>query len=413
MLFVLIRNEFRKLIRKPKTWIVFALFAVFVGLSMFGQYKGEQNMKYYSSPEYQLQNANNHLAYLNDEIDRINAMEAEKKATYEMQLKSYEEDKVMAEKSVKTYEEAIKKGPDNENWKLELQTTIDNSKEYIKRLEEQGIDEHNQKWYLQEKQTLEYNTYLMDNNIKPLYGWEFEAYAYMKNLMMILGMGILVAGIAVFMSDIVSGECTPATLKFLLVQPVKRGTVLLSKFISVVVMVLAMILGLELTGFGIVNALSKIDGGSYPVIIGRLYESTINTQGFAEISAKVGSGNMVTNNEMFIQALMLQILFIITTCAVVFLISSVIRSSMISMGLSVMVLVFTVILSTGLKQVQKIAHLLFVNYGNTIGLVTGDSVFMYGNVNVTVKMGIIVMVITTIVSYAVAHLVFTKRDILI
>lgn len=413
MLFVLIRNEFRKLIRKPKTWIVFALFAVFVGLSMFGQYKGEQNMKYYSSPEYQLQNANNHLSYLNDEIDRINAMEAEKKATYEMQLKSYEEDKVMAEKSVKTYEEAIKKGPDNENWKLELQTTIDNSKEYIKRLEEQGIDEHNQKWYLQEKQTLEYNTYLMDNNIKPLYGWEFEAYAYMKNLMMILGMGILVAGIAVFMSDIVSGECTPATLKFLLVQPVKRGTVLLSKFISVVVMVLAMILGLELTGFGIVNALSKIDGGSYPVIIGRLYESTINTQGFAEISAKVGSGNMVTNNEMFIQALMLQILFIITTCAVVFLISSVIRSSMISMGLSVMVLVFTVILSTGLKQVQKIAHLLFVNYGNTIGLVTGDSVFMYNNVNVTVKMGIIVMVITTIVSYIVAHVVFTKRDILI
>ncbi|MGL5085184.1 MAG: ABC transporter permease subunit, partial [Clostridium sp.] len=255
MLFVLIRNEFRKLIRKPKTWIVFALFAVFVGISIFGQYKSDQNMKYYSSPEYQLENAKSNLSHFKGEIDRINAMAEEKKATYAEQLKSYEEEKVRAEQSIKTYEEAIKKGIDNEGWKLELQNQINGSKENIKRLEEQGVDEHNQGWYLQEKQTLEYNTYLMDNNIKPLYGFEFEAYAYMKNLMMILGMGILVAGIAVFMSDIVSGECTPATLKFLLVQPVKRGTVLLSKFISVVVMVLAMILGLQLTGFGIVNAL--------------------------------------------------------------------------------------------------------------------------------------------------------------
>ena len=413
MLFVLIRNEFKKLVRKPKTWIVFALFAVFVGLSIFGQYKTEQSMKYYSSPEFQLENAKNNLDYFTQEIDRINDMTEENKASYVDSLKSYELEKARALESIKTYEDAIKKGKDEYGWKINLESEIKNQKENISRIESEGINEHNQTRYLQAKQDLEYNTYLMDNNIKPLYGWEFEAYGYMKNLMMVLGMGILVSGIAVFMSDIVAGECTPATLKFLLVQPIKRSKVLLSKFVSVVTMVLVMILGLELTGFGIVNAFSKIEGASYPVIIERLYESKINTQGFAEITAKAGTGNMVTNNEMLIKAILLQVLFIITTCAVVFLISAVIKSSMISMGLSVMLLVFATILSVGLSQVQKIAHLLFVNYGNTIGLITGDSVLMFNNVNITVKMGIIVMVITTVVSYVIAHVVFTKRDILI
>lgn len=413
MLFVLIRNEFIKLIKKPKTWIVFALFATFVGISMYGQYKSEQSMKHYTSPEYQLENAKINLEYYSEEINRINAMDEEEKASNLESLKACELEKNMVLESIKTYEDTIKNGVDSEAWKVALDTEIEYQKSNIERMEKDGVDENNQIWYLETKQSLEYNTYLKDNNIEPLYGWEFESYSYMKNLMMVLGMGILVAGIAVFMSDIVSGECTPATLKFLLVQPLKRGTVLLSKFISVVTMVLVMILGLEMTGFGIVNVLSKIEGGSYPVIIGKMYESKINLEGFAELSEKAGTGTMVTNSEMFIKAILLQVLFIITTCAVVFLISAIIKSSMISMGLSVMLLVFATILSAGLSSVQKIAHLLFVNYGNTIGLLTGDAVFMYTNVNMTIKMGIIVMIVTTVVSYVIAHVVFTKRDILI
>ncbi|NKF07789.1 ABC transporter permease subunit [Clostridium gasigenes] len=413
MLFVLIKNELRKLIAKPKTWIVFILFAIFVGITIFGQYKVDKSMRYNSSPEYQLENAKSNLEYYTVEINKINDTAEDKKAGYVETLNSYVAEKAKVEESIKAYEDMIKNGNDEEVWKLELDNQINNQKETIKSLEDKGINEYNQNQYLKIKQELEYNNNLKDNNIKPLNGWEFEAYAHMKTLMGILGMGILVAGIAVFMSDIVSGECTPATLKFLLVQPIKRGAVLLSKFISVVIMVLAMILGLELTGFGVMNALSKIEGGSYPVIIGKIYESKINVGGLAEISEKVGTGNMVTNNEMFIKALILQALFIITTCAVIFLISSIIKSSMVTMGLSVILLVFATILSVALSSVKKIAHLLFVNYGDPIGLLTGDSVFMYNNVNMTIKMGIIVMIITTVVSYVIAHVVFTKRDILI
>lgn len=414
MLFTLIRNEFRKLVRRPKTWIVFTMFAIFIGITVFGTYNGDKSMRYYSSPEFQIESEKSYLDYLTTEIDRINAMEQDNKDARVEELKSLIERKESSENNIKALEEMIKKGNTEENWKLELDNQIEIAEESIERLEKQGIDEQNQSWYLQSKQDLEYYTYLKENNIKPLFGWEYEAFGYMKQLMQILGMAILVAGIAVFMSDIVSGECTPATLKFLLVQPIKRSQVLLSKFIAVTLTAVIMILGLEAVGFGIVSATSNIkDSASLPVIIGKIYESKINAQGFAELTIKQGTGEMVTNPEMLMRALLLQVLFIITACAVVFMISSIIKSSMVTMGVSVLVLVFTGILSMLLSPLKKIAHLLFVNYGDTIAVLTGNTPLMYNNVNMTVSTGVIVMLVTIVVSYVIAHVVFTKKDILI
>jgi len=69
------------------------------------------------------------------------------------------------------------------------------------------------------------------------------------------------------MSDIVSGECIPATLKFLLVQPVKRGKILFSKFTVSIVTVLSLIIIPQLAGMVIVNATSNIQASDYPIRI--------------------------------------------------------------------------------------------------------------------------------------------------
>lgn len=415
MLLTLIRNEFRKLVRRPKTWIVFALFTAFVGLCIFGTYKSDESMRYYISPQFQIENGKQHLSHINSEINRINELSEDKKAARELDLQNLIQEKAQVEEEIKKNEEIIAKGSTETDWKAELDTQIENAKTTIYHLEnEQGIDEGNQGYYLKTKQNLEYFEYLKANNIQPLYGWEYEAYGFMDNLMEILGMAILVAGISVFMSDIVSGECTPATLKFLLVQPVKRGKVLVSKFISVTATVVAMILSLEAIGFAIVTFTSKIKhSADLPVVIGKVYESTVNAKGFTELVEKAGTGVMVSNTEMLMKALLLQTLFIVTTCAVVFMISSIIKSSMVTMGISVLSLVFATILSLILSPVKKIAHLLFVNYGSSISLLKGDLPTMYSNVNVTASTGIVVMVATIIISYVIAHLVFTKRDILI
>ena len=53
MLFTLIKNELIKLMKKSKTWIVFALFATFILITIFVQYRGDKNMRIWNSPERQ------------------------------------------------------------------------------------------------------------------------------------------------------------------------------------------------------------------------------------------------------------------------------------------------------------------------------------------------------------------------
>lgn len=407
MLFTLIKNELIKLLKKGKTWIVFALFALFIGITIFGQYSGDKNMRMWQSPEKQLEMAKENLDYYNNELELNKNSDAN--PDY---IASLEESIEYSKEQIKSYEDIIKNGVNEDEWKKQLDEEIKYAKEDIARYEKYD-DEWSKQYIVQAQERLEEFTYLKENNIEPLYGWEYDAYNYMSSLMQFLGMAILVAGIAVFMSDIVSGECTPATLKFLLIQPVTRGKVLLSKFIAVTITVLSMILGGELLGFLFVNLTSNSNSSSYPVSIGTLYEKIINPDGSAMLSKVIGSGHMGTNLELFIKSMLFQGLFIITACAVIFMISTLIKSSMITMAISVVVTVFLTIGSYNLSALRKIAHLVFLNFGDSISVFTGSSAMMLQNPNITATNGIIVMIITSIIAYAIAHINFSKKDILI
>ena len=407
MLFTLIKNELIKLMKKSKTWIVFALFAAFIAVTIFAQYRSDKNMRVWSSPEKQLEMAQDNLKYYNEEL------ELNKDTDVNPEYITYLQEAIENSKAqIENYEDIIKNGLDEKAWKLQLDQMIEDSKQIIESYKKYD-DEWSKRYLMEEQDNLEMYNYLKDNNIEPLYGWEYEAYNYMTSLMQFLGMALLLCGIAVFMSDIVSGECTPATLKFLLVQPVTRGKVLLSKFISVTITVVAMILGGELIGFAFVNLTSKLGGASYPVNLGAQYNKVINSEGVAELVKVVGSGHMGTNGELFVKAMLFQGLFIIAACSVVFLISTLINSSMITMALSVVVTVFLSIGSQGIDSLKDVAHLIFVNYGDGISVLTGSSALAFNNPNMTVQNGIIVMIATIVISYTIAHINFKRKDILI
>lgn len=407
MLFTLIKNELIKLMKKSKTWIVFALFAAFIAVTIFAQYRSDKNMRVWSSPEKQLEMAQDNLNYYNEEL------ELNKDTDVNPEYITYLQEAIENSKAqIENYEDIIKNGLDEKAWKLQLDQMIEDSKQIIESYKKYD-DEWSKRYLMEEQDNLEMYNYLKDNNIEPLYGWEYEAYNYMTSLMQFLGMALLLCGIAVFMSDIVSGECTPATLKFLLVQPVTRGKVLLSKFISVTITVVAMILGGELIGFAFVNLTSKLGGASYPVNLGAQYNKVINSEGVAELVKVVGSGHMGTNGELFVKAMLFQGLFIIAACSVVFLISTLIKSSMITMALSVVVTVFLSIGSQGIDSLKDVAYLIFVNYGDGISVLTGSSALAFNNPNMTVQNGIIVMIATIVISYTIAHINFKRKDILI
>ena len=66
-----------------------------------------------------------------------------------------------------------------------------------------------------------------------------------------------------------------------------------------------------------------------------------------------------------------------------------------------------------MSALRKIAHLVFLNFGDAISVFTGSSAMMMQNANMTVTNGIIVMIVTTVVAYLIAHINFSKKDILI
>lgn len=408
MLFTLIKNELIKISKRAKTWIVFVLFLLsIVGVCVLS-YMEEQNMVRYNSPEGRIESLVDQKKWENESIERAK----------ENNDKWSEEEILRAEESIKTIDEEIKRQEERKNnpndpdlWKKELEAE--------KVMLQESLDDPDRpdRYKTYEKERMADVNMLLENGIKPIEKWEFNAINNAKNFMSIMGMIILVAGIAVFMSDIVSGESTPPTLKFLLVQPISRGKVILSKFIAVVLTVVSMIGGLQLATFGVLGAINGFDAAKMPTTLGVEYKwnySEAEMYGGPQLERIEGSGILSTRGVEVFQSFSLQILFIIACCAFVFLISSLFKSSMITMALSV-ILSVAATMSCMMSQTlsSKIGHLIFLNYGATPSVVTGDIAFMFNNPNFSVGLGVTLMVGTIIVSYVIAHVVFSKKDILI
>ncbi|SFD05720.1 ABC transporter permease subunit [Clostridium uliginosum] len=410
MLLLLIKNEFIKILKRTKTWIVFGLFVLFIGIGMYGLYSQEKKMEKYNSPQYKLEQVERDIKNMKQEIDRFEGSSKSSENENEEHIQSLKQNIKKSEKARVKYEDQIKNGVSPDAWRVELDENIKSSEET---LSNDSIEESEK---VSITENLDELKYLKENNIKPLHDYEFNAYNYMQTIMMILGTILLVVGIAVFMSDIVSGECTPPTLKFLLVQPISRGKVLLSKFIAVTITVVTMITSMELLAFLGIGIVKGFGVGNYPKTIGVRYSvdfSNMATKGYPDIMPIHGTGSMVTFNELIVKALLLQILFMITCCAFIFLISTLFKSSNVTTTIAIIATVAGTIGFEMFGFLKGFAHLVFLNYGSVASVITGDIAYNYKNGNLTPINGVVVMLVTIIISYVIAHIVFKKKDILI
>lgn len=404
----LIKNELIKIFKRPKTWIVFALFIAFIGITAYGTWSADKNMREWISPEYQIKQAEEQLVHVRNDIKRAEADGDENWINGSKQI----EQSLL--KQIDDNKKIIENGIEEDAWKKQLDDKIKNLEIIIKEYEDTGINEWNKVYYAQDKQTLEDYKYLKANNIAPIENWEYNEYSFYNNLSQFFGLGLLIAGIAVFMSDIVSGECTPATLKFLLIQPVKRGKILFSKFIAAVITVLSLILIPQLAGMAIVNVTSNIEASDYPIRIEQQYEKKFDQSSQQMMMEQVpDTSTMVTNKEFALKSIGYQALFILTACSVVFMISTLFKSSMISMAVSVILTIFLTIGGQAITTISSYSHLLFTTYADSVSLLNSNLALAYNNPNLTTTTAIACMLITTIVAYIIAHFNFTKKDILI
>ncbi|MBU5456080.1 ABC transporter permease subunit [Caproiciproducens sp. MSJ-32] len=408
MLFSLIKNEFIKIFKRGKTWIVFALFLIFIALTIYGNWKGEQNMKEINSPEYQLQMAEDQLAYYKEELKNAEA------SGDEAWIESIKSSIEYYEKSIELNKKILKEGISEDTWKTELDMSIDNIKNTIKEYEKNGTKERYKNDYISLQEELEILEYLKANSIVPLKGWEYQEYNFLESLSTLLGIGLLVAGIAVFMSDILSGEATPPTLKFLLVQPVSRAKILLSKYIVSVITVLTLIIIPEILGMTFVNLTSNINVGNYPVRVGQQYEKVFNPEYGEMVLEKIPeTSEMITNFDLAVRTIGYQAIFIITCCSVIFMFSTLFKSSMISMAVSVILTIFLSIGTQVIGTLRIYSHLLFTTYADSYNLISSKLPLMYNNEKLTITNGIICLILTIIISYLISHINFKNKDILI
>jgi len=400
MMITLIKNEIIKLMQRRKTLVVTVMFILLVGFMGFASYKNAENMKKWNQPETRIQNEQASIEHFNTLKKDTSIPEAEKKQFDEM----IKEANLRIEE-IKKEQVGIK--PD---WRVTL-------KREVKSLEEQA---NNSQIGTQEKERI--NTDLMlkkellAKDIEPEYNsYDVTATKYIRDLFSILGAIFLVVGVIIFSSDMVSGEYTPATMKFLLTQPVSRGKVLLSKFIALVLSATIIIVLIELISFLIMGMIFSFGNMEYPIAVGTrfVYDNSVPIEmGRKAMTVVEGSTMIIPMWKYLIQMFLLQVLFIVASASFAFLLSTVVKSSMVSIAISVVtIIVFTIF--QNIPYVRDYAHFIFTTFGDASTILSGNMALSFNNPSVTTVFAVGVMVVWSVVSYLISHMVFIKRDILI
>ncbi|MGL6185887.1 MAG: ABC transporter permease subunit [Clostridium chrysemydis] len=415
MLFRLIINELKKIFKRPKTWVVFALFFAFIlGLNIIS-YKSAKNWEENSKVENRIKSEQDYLAHeknnlKENENNLKNSTDNKDKEFYKSEVERLKQSVINIEDTIKSLEKEKNNPP--KTWQEEVKIE---KKELTNRLEELKRQENNIYTKREEitlKREIENKDYYLNNNIKPVDRFGFSIGENFGVISTLLGLGILAAGIAVFASDIVSGECTPPTFKFLLVQPISRSKVILSKYISIVLTTVILIIGTQLLitvlGVGLIDGFDTLKS---MVFVDQRYEFI--KQGAETMLMPIETtGEYITYGAFLLRGFAMQTLFVIAVTSFVFMISSLFKSSMMSMAVSVVVGVLGSA-TMSIPYINKFANLNFLSYGDVASVMTGEINQMHYITNILPQTGISVMIVTIIVTYLIAHTRFVKRDILV
>ena len=205
MLFTLVKNELIKISRRSKTWIVFGLFtAAIIGFICMGKVSANQ-MEHWNSPQGRIENINHEISWIKEDINRSESQikdgKLDKETTNNIKEQiNYNKQRIKElEGQIKIQEKKIE-SPETVDWREEIKGEITDLKAQIKEAETVKSNENKDIIKSLEEQ-ISQKQYYLDNNIEPVDGWEFFPSNLANQIMMILGMGILVAGIAVLCQE--------------------------------------------------------------------------------------------------------------------------------------------------------------------------------------------------------------------
>lgn len=396
----LIKNEIKKLFSRKKTLVVLIAFAALVALICYSTYRSAVNYRKYSNPEFQKQNIQAEIKDM--QKAEANVTSQDEKKSIDQQIQSMQQELNRLDTEISS------KGVD---WRENLKTQIEQMKQTMA-----SSDDPNNKGLDKEQMRIQISTaeYELKHNIKPEDMGDVTATACVKSLFEVLGAIFLIVGIMVFAADMVSGEFTPPTMKVLLTQPVTRGKILLSKFIAVTISVIVLIIGVELVSYLIMGLAFSFGNSMYPVAIGTKYTLSAHSfsNGVPDLVAVYGSSYIIPMWQYIIYLFLFEALFIVACTAFAFMLSTIFKSSMVSVATGAVVSIALTIFQ-GLPALQKLLPYVITTYGNFSGVITSNIIMNTRNTNNTPLFSCMVLVGWIVICYAISHIIFTKRDVLI
>lgn len=205
----------------------------------------------------------------------------------------------------------------------------------------------------------------------------------------------------------------PTTLKMLLTRPVSRGRVLASKFITAFVTSTIVIINIEIIVSVIMGLIFGFEDPSYPIVVGTDYKiTTVNAMVGKQAIAVLNSSYLITILSVIVKSLLLQVLYILAATSFFFMLSTILQSSSASMAISIVSIVAVKIVGS-ISYVKPILPFLFMSYGNTISVVTSEIKTELISSFTTPTFAVIILLLWTVIPYIIAHLNFSKKDILV
>lgn len=402
MFWGLLKNEFIKLFAKKKTYIIWGLFVLLCIILVIVSESAERNYLKYNSPKAQVENLTNELANQESYLKSIptdTSLSKEDKEENEKQTKSYIEDlkeqlssaKASLENSTKTdWREDLKAKIKEKQSLVESISDTDSKKEQARELEELKL-------HLANNVPLDAENYNTGINY------------YILNVIMIAS-SFLAIGLTLFNGDNVSSEYNPGTLKFLLVQPVSRIKVLLSKFLVMVLSSTALIMLTQLLFFLGVGVVKGFGNFNRPYLVGLKYEYAYQN-GQKYITEVPGSGHYIFLWQYLLEALALQLLFLIVMVTFVLLISTISKSSVATMTVLICAILGSNIVYGLSTTYRKISPFIFLHYSNIEDIITGRIIVRTGSFLFTWQMVLGMSALTTLLFLVISLWVFKKRDI--
>ncbi|WLD92486.1 ABC transporter permease [Alkalihalobacillus sp. AL-G] len=271
------------------------------------------------------------------------------------------------------------KNAQGENWRTEL---VEEKQDISERLKQPKIGEEDQTYYKQRIATIDYH---LDQNIRSTEGTMWDGVNGSASLAIVITIfTIIIAG------DILAGEFSSGTIKLLLIRPANRVKILLSKYISVLMFGILLLLTLFVLSIGMNGILYGFGHMDLPLI-------TMNEEG------QIVEKNMVVN---LWKTYMLNSISTVMFVTMAFMISSAFRSSTMAIGFSIGALLGGHIILEALQRYDWSKYLLFANTDLTQYL--SGHPFQEG---MTLSFSIWMLVVYFLTFNLISWLLFTRRDV--